>query len=53
MDAFTAGYEFFASHASDFAGINMGIDYVNSVNSEIDAFLNNLSHFKDFNTSAE
>lgn len=53
MDGFSEGFEFYLSHIADFAGVTIGVDYVNSVNSEIDAFLNSVSLFKGCNTSID
>ena len=53
MDGFSEGYRFFINHAADFSGVTISVDYVNSVSSEIEAFLNDISRFKGFNTSAD
>lgn len=46
MDGFKEGYEFFAHHAGDFAGLSMGADYVGTVNDEIDGMIKAINEFK-------
>ena len=53
MNGFVEGFEFFSNHAAEFAGVNIGVDYVNSVNAEIDAFVDSLSHFNGYKTSVD
>lgn len=42
MDGFREGFEFFAEHASDFAGMDLGSGYVDSVNGEISEFIESI-----------
>lgn len=51
MDGFREGFEFFAEHASDFAGMDLGSGYVDSVNGEISEFIESVAHFKGMQSS--
>ncbi len=53
MVGFAEGYEFFARHASESVGVDLSADYVNSVSSEIEAFVDGVSRFKGVNTDIE
>ena len=53
MDGFREGFEFFAEHASDFAGMDLGSGYVDSVNGEISEFIESVAHFKGMQTSVD
>ncbi len=53
MEGFKEGFEFFSDNASDIAGVQFGAEYVDSVNTEIDEFLNNVSHFNGMQSSVE
>lgn len=46
MDGFKEGYEFFESHAGEFAGLTMGDTYVGTVNNEIESLLDSINAFK-------
>lgn len=53
MDGFREGFEFFAEHASDFAGMDLGSGYVDSVNGEISEFIESVAHFKGMQSSVD
>lgn len=53
MDGFKEGFEFFVEHASDFAGIELGNEYVNTVNGEIEEFVKSVAHFKGMQSSTD
>ena len=46
MEAFKEGYEFFEKNAGNFAGHTAGVNYVDSVESEIKKLVNNLNAFE-------
>ena len=46
MDGFREGFDFFVDHASDFAGVQLGNEYVETVNGEIEEFVKSVEHFK-------
>ena len=45
MEGFKEGYEFFEKHAGNFAGVVVGVQYVEAVDSEIDNLVNDLNTF--------
>ena len=51
MDDFKEGFAFFTEHASDFAGMDLGSGYVDSVEGEIDDFIDSVVHFKGMQSS--
>ena len=53
MDGFAEGFDFYANHAAEFTSVKLSVDYVNSVKTEIDAFLEAVSHFKGVKTDIE
>ena len=53
MDGFKEGFDFFAEHASNFAGMELGIGYVDTVNGEIEEFVKSVSHFKGMQSSVD
>ena len=46
MDSFKKGFEFFTEHTGDFSGVAVGDAYINSVNGEINKFLENAAKFE-------
>lgn len=50
MAGFREGYQFFTDHAAEFTGVISGVEYIDSVNGEINAFLENIAKFKGDNT---
>lgn len=53
MDSFKEGFEFFAEHSSDFAGMQLGNNYVNTVNDEINNFIDSVAHFEGMQSSID
>ncbi len=45
MEGFREGYDFFESHAGNFAGISSGAQYIDTVDSEITALMDSLNEF--------
>ncbi|CAG9606537.1 hypothetical protein [Pseudoneobacillus rhizosphaerae] len=52
MDSFTKGYEFFAKNASSFAGSHGGIEYISSINKEIEKLQSDINQFQGFQTKS-
>ena len=46
MDKFKEGFDFFAEHASNFAGMELGSGYVDTVNKEIEGFIKSVARFE-------
>lgn len=53
MDGFKEGFEFFAEHASDFSGMQLGSGYVDTVNGEIQDFIDSVAHFKGMQSNID
>lgn len=53
MDAFKGGYDFFSEHAGNAFGIAMGESYIDSINAEINNFVESVAHFKGMNSSVD
>ncbi|MBE5851169.1 MAG: hypothetical protein E7298_13720 [Lachnospiraceae bacterium] len=51
MDGFKEGFDFFSDHAADFSGIVIGDAYVESINNEINGFIDSVAHFKGMGSS--
>ncbi len=50
MDAFKEGFDFFAKNSSDFVGMQLGSEYVETVNEEINNFVDSVAHFEGMNS---
>ena len=53
MYKFENGFRFFTEHASDFAGVELGNAYVDTVHGEIGEFLSSLEAFKGMRSSVD
>lgn len=53
MDSFKEGFEFFAEHSAELAGMTIADNYVNTVNDEINNFVDSVAHFKGMESSID
>lgn len=53
MNEFNEGFDFFIEHAADFSGIQIGNEYVETINGEIQNFVDSIAHFKGMQSSID
>lgn len=53
MDGFKEGFEFFSNHAGDILGTGLGSSYVDTVNGEIDSFVESVAQFNGTNSQID